>query len=67
MHYIRSLELDEGNVDAYICLGGVFESMKMPEKAEKYYRMALERDPGNSRAVDALKKIKAGGISSRRQ
>jgi tetratricopeptide (TPR) repeat protein len=34
VHYIRSIELDEGNVEALICLGGVFESMKIPDKAE---------------------------------
>ena len=59
MHYLRSIELDEGNVDAYICLGGVLENLKSsPEKAERYYRLALEKDPGNTRAIEALKKIK---------
>jgi len=60
-HYMRSLELDEGNIDAYICLGGVLENMKAGnEKAERYYRMALEKEPGNQRAIEALKKLKGG-------
>lgn len=59
-HYLRSLELDESNIDAYVCMGGVLENMKAPpDKAERYYRMALEKEPGNQRALDALKKIKA--------
>jgi tetratricopeptide (TPR) repeat protein len=59
-HYLRSLELDESNIDAYVCLGGVLENMKAPpEKAEKYYRLALDREPGNQRAIEAIKKLKA--------
>ncbi len=63
MHYMRSVELDETNVDAYVCLGGVLENMKAPvDKIEKYYRMAIEREPGNARALEALKKIKSSKI-----
>jgi hypothetical protein len=33
--------------------------MKGPiEKAERYYRLALEKEPGNPRALEALKKLK---------
>lgn len=47
-HYTRSLELDEGNVDAYICLAGVLESTRgLPDKIEALYREALLRDPDN--------------------
>lgn len=30
-----------------------------PEKAEKYYKLALEKEPGNQRALDALKKLRS--------
>jgi tetratricopeptide (TPR) repeat protein len=26
-HYKRAIELDENNIDAYICLGGVYEAL----------------------------------------
>lgn len=63
-HYQRSIELDDQNVDAYICLGGVLENMKAPaDKIERYYRMALEKDPGNARAVESLKKLKSAAAT----
>jgi tetratricopeptide (TPR) repeat protein len=58
-HYNRSIELDEGNVDAYVCLAGVLEANHgIPEKIEQLYREALLRDPDNQRAKEGLRKIK---------
>lgn len=41
-HYQKAIELDEGNIDAYVCLGGALENLKMFENAEKAYKKALE-------------------------
>ena len=54
------LDLYSMRRNVYICLGGVLENMKIaPEKAERYYKVALEKDPGNPRAIEALKKLKS--------
>jgi len=40
-HYNRALELDDKNTDAFLCLGGVYETLRQFDKAEKYYRIVL--------------------------
>eukprot|EP00347_Sterkiella_histriomuscorum_P012671 403367671 len=60
IHYKRAVELDENNTDAFVCLGGVFESVKDFDKAERYYRLVLQREKDNIKAIEALKKLKAG-------
>ena len=32
-HYIKSIELDDKNMDAYICLGAVYEQLQQGPKA----------------------------------
>lgn len=47
VHYKRALELDDQNTDALMCLGGVSESLNQPERAERYYKIVLQREPDN--------------------
>jgi Tfp pilus assembly protein PilF len=49
--------LDANNIDAYLCLGGVLETLKQIPLAEKQYRYALEKDPENGRAKESLVRI----------
>ena len=32
-HYIKSIELDDTNLDAYLCLGSVYEQVNQTNKA----------------------------------
>ncbi len=52
--------MDENNTDAFVCLGGVYESVKDLDKAERYYRLVLQREKDNIKAIEALRKLKAG-------
>jgi tetratricopeptide (TPR) repeat protein len=47
VHYKRAIELDDGNTDAFYCLGGVFETLKQYDKAERYYKLVIERETDN--------------------
>jgi tetratricopeptide (TPR) repeat protein len=44
-YYKLAISLDETNVDAYLCLGGAYESLKIAEKAANAYQYALRVDP----------------------
>jgi Tfp pilus assembly protein PilF len=39
-HYHTAIELDEENVDAYVCIGNIYEILKKPDKAKFYYKQA---------------------------
>jgi len=56
------LELDDKNTDAFLCLGGVYETLKQFDKAEKYYKIVLQREGDNNKALDALKKLKSSNL-----
>jgi len=53
-----AISLDETNVDAYLCLGGAYESLKISEKAANAYQYALRVDPESTKAQEALARIK---------
>jgi cytochrome c-type biogenesis protein CcmH/NrfG len=50
--------LDDTNVDAYLCLGGAYESLSFAEKAYNAYQYALRVDPESSKAQEALARLK---------
>lgn len=60
IHYKRAIELDDKNADAYYCLGGVYETLKQMDKAERYYKIVLQKEPENEKAREALKKMRRG-------
>ncbi|HEX4807332.1 MAG TPA: tetratricopeptide repeat protein [Bryobacteraceae bacterium] len=49
-HYSRALALDPGEAEAQIGLGRLLATMKKPQEASKYLRMAVQSDPLNGEA-----------------
>ena len=56
-HYQKSIEIDDGNLDAYLCLGGVYEQLKLVNKARDIYERVLKMDAENTKAIEALEKL----------
>jgi tetratricopeptide (TPR) repeat protein len=49
-HYQKSIELDEGNIDAYLCFGQAQEQLSNLPRAKEAYEKVLRLDPENTKA-----------------
>ena len=56
-HYIKSIELDDQNMDAYLCLGTVYEAQGKLDKARNVYRRAELLDGENTKLQEAIQKL----------
>ena len=58
-HFQKAMELDPLNAWAHLQFGVLYEEMKLPWRAEPYYRRVLELDPENFEARERLRLIEA--------
>ena len=45
-------------MDAHLCLGGVYESLKQFDRAVSAFEAVLQMDPENTKALEAYEKLK---------
>ena len=57
VHYNRAIELDEENIDAYVCKGSIFEQLKKYDRAKEVYEAALQVQRDNPKVLEALAKL----------
>ncbi|HEY1203167.1 MAG: tetratricopeptide repeat protein [Bryobacteraceae bacterium] len=56
-HYSRALEMDPGNTEAAVALGGLLAGKEKYQEAAKLLRMAVEADPLNDEAHYRLSRV----------
>ncbi|HOY32134.1 MAG TPA: tetratricopeptide repeat protein [Bacteroidales bacterium] len=56
--YEKSIELDQTLIISYINAGWIYMEFKEYEKAEKFFKIAQNRDPGNSEPLFLLGELK---------
>lgn len=57
VHYNRAIELDEENIDAYVCKGSIFEQLQKYDRAKEVYEAALQVQRDNPKVLEALAKL----------
>ena len=50
----KAIDIDPSDVESYLCLGEVYESMGMSTRAHRMYEMALQYDEDNEWALEKL-------------
>ncbi|GEM_PF-242489 len=60
--FLKVIEMDPENVEAYVHLAVLYKKHKNDEKAEYFTKQALERDPANTRARHILKLLREQSV-----